>query len=130
MKNSIILKIILFVSGLLGVGIGAGILFVPELFHASSGIELGSNASLLSEIRAPGGALLATGLLVLSGAFINRLAFTAAVVSALLYGSYGLSRILSFSLDGMPHTVLVQAAALEIAVAVICTFALVKYRDA
>lgn len=130
MKDSIVLKTILFVSGLLGTGIGAAILFVPDLFHASSGIELGGNASLLSEIRAPGGALLASGILVMSGAFIDRLAFTSAVLSVLLYGSYGLSRIVSFSLDGMPHTVLVQATALEIAVAVICTIALVKYRDA
>ncbi len=130
MKNSIVLKTILFVSGLIGAGIGAAILFVPDMFHASSGIVLGGNASLLSEIRAPGGALLASGILILSGAFIGRLTFTSAVVSTLLYGSYGLSRILSFSLDGMPHSVLVQAAVLEIAIGAICTFALIRYRDA
>lgn len=130
MNNSIVLKIILFVSGVIGAGIGAAILFVPDAFHASSGIVLGGNASLLSEIRAPGGALLASGILVLSGAFIGRLAFTSAVVAAILYGSYGLSRLLSISLDGLPHTILLQATALEIALGLICIFALAKYREA
>ena len=102
MQNSKILKAILFVSGLVATGIGAAILFTPAAFYALNGIRLGNDISLLNEIRAPGGALLAIGLLIMSGAFVTRLTFTATLLAALLYLAYGLSRILSMAIDGMP----------------------------
>jgi len=128
MKNSKMLKTILIISGLIASGIGAAILFSPVAFYAAYGIELGGNFSLLNEIRAPGGALLASGILIISGAFVDRLAFTAVVVSTLLYLSYGLSRVMSIAIDGMPTEGLVQAAVLEIITGLACIFALVKYR--
>ena len=51
------------------------------------------------------------------------------VVSALIYLSYGLSRILSMAMDGMPAEGLVQVAVLEIVTGLVCVFALVKYRE-
>lgn len=129
MKHSKILKSILFLSGLIAAGIGGAILFVPETFHALNGIELGGQVSLLSEVRAPGGALLVCGLLITSGAFLAELAFTSAVLSALLYLSYGLARILSMSFDGIPAEGLVQATVLELTIGLICMFALLKYRE-
>lgn len=128
MKNSIMLKTILIISGLIASGIGAAILFSPVAFYAPYGIEPGGNFSLLNEIRAPGAALLASGILIISGAFVDRLAFTAVVVSTLLYLSYGLSRVMSMAIDGMPAEGLVQAAVLEIVTGLVCIFALVKYR--
>ena len=129
MKNSRVLKTILFVSGLIATGTGGAILFMPAAFFATNGIELGSNISLLSETRAPGGALLASGILIMSGAFVAKLSFTSTVVSALVFLSYGLSRILSIAIDGMPAEGLVQAAVLEIVIGLACVFALAKYRD-
>jgi len=129
MKNSKVLKTILFISGLIAVGVGGGILFMPVAFHATTGIDLGANASLLSEVRAPGGALLTSGILIMLGAFIKKLTFTATLVSALFYLSYGLSRILSMLLDGMPADELVQATILEMIIGLLCLFALVKYRE-
>jgi len=128
MKNSKMLKTILIISGLIASGVGAAILFSPVAFYATYGIELGSNFSLLNEIRAPGGALLAIGILIISGAFVDRLAFTAVVVSTLMYLSYGLSRVMSIAIDGIPAEGLVQAAVLEIVTGLVCIFALVKYR--
>ncbi len=128
MKNSKVLKTILIISGLIATGIGATILFAPVAFYATYGIELDGNFSLLNEMRAPGGALLASGILIMSGAFVDKLAFTAVVVSTLLYLSYGLSRVMSIAIDGMPAEGLVQAAALEIITGLACVFALVKYR--
>ena len=127
MKNSKVLKTILLISGLIASAIGAAILFSPEAFYSTYGIELGSNFSLLNEIRASGGALLASGILIMSGAFVEKLAFTAVVVSTLLYLSYGLSRVMSMAIDGMPVESLVQAAAIEIVTGLVCIFALVKY---
>jgi uncharacterized membrane protein HdeD (DUF308 family) len=128
MKNSKILKTILILSGLIASLIGAAILFAPVAFYATYDIELGKNLSLLNEIRAPGGALLASGILIISGAFVNKLTFTATVVSTLLYLSYGLSRVMSIAIDGMPVEGLVQAAVLEIVIGMACIFALVNYQ--
>ena len=128
MKNSKVLKTILIISGMIASGIGAAILFAPVAFYATYGIELDGNFSLLNEIRAPGGALLASGILIVTGAFVDKLAFTAVVLSTLLYLSYGLSRVMSIAIDGMPAEGLVQAAALEIITGLACVFALVKYR--
>ena len=126
MKNSKALKGILFFAGFIGVVVGAAILFMPIVFHAASDIELGSNASLLSEIRAPGGALLACGLLIMSGVFVERIAFTAAVVATVLYLSYGLSRVISIVLDGMPVEQLVLVAVMEIAIGLVCALFLIR----
>ncbi len=129
MKNSKVFKTILIISGLIASVIGAAILFAPVAFYATYGIELGGNFSLLNEIRAPGGVLLASGTLIISGAFVDKLAFTAAVVSSLLYLSYGLSRVMSIAIDGIPAEGLVQAAVLEIVIGLACVFVLVKYRE-
>lgn len=129
MKNSKMLNIVLFVSGLIASSIGGVILFNPADFYAANGIELGGNISLLNEIRASGGALLVAGVLIISGCFVKSLRFTSIVVSSLLYLAYGLSRILSFALDGMPSKGLVQAAGLEIFIGVVCVWIFVKYRE-
>ncbi len=128
MKNSRVLKTILFIAGLIGAGVGGAILFVPVAFYASSDIDLGGNITLLNELRASGSALLACGILIISGIFVAKLTFTSAVLSTLLYLSYGLSRILSMLIDGMPVAELVQAAVLEIVIGMACCFALIKYR--
>jgi len=129
MKNSKLLKTTLFVSGLIATAVGAAILFMPVAFYATYGIELGDSVSLFNEIRAPGGSLLASGILMLLGAFVTKLTLTSAVVSSLVYLSYGLSRILSITLDGMPDQGLVLACVFEIAVGLVSVFALVKYRE-
>ncbi len=126
MKNSIILKSILIISGLIGVFVGVEILFMPVDFYASSGIDLGNNISLLNEIRASGGAILASGVLIILGALLVKLTFTSIVLSTLLYLSYGLSRILSITVDGAPADILVYVAVLEIVIGLISAFALFR----
>ena len=127
MKNSKALKTLLFISSLIASGIGVAILFFPVALYATYGVELGDNASLLNEIRAPGGVLLTGGILIMSGVFVDKLTFTAVMVSTLLYLSYGLSRMISMSIDGMPVDALVQAAMLEMVIGLACVFALAKY---
>ena len=129
MQNSAMLKTILIVAGLIGTGVGGAILFIPEAFHATTGIRLGGDVSLLNEMRASGGALLASGVLVMSGAWVPKLTLTSTIVASMLYLSYGLSRVLSMVIDGMPDPGLVQVAGLEILIGAVCVFALVKYRE-
>lgn len=129
MKKSKTVKAALLVSGLIAIVIGSAIVTIPTPFYATYGIELGANVSLFNEIRASGGALLASGILILSGAFVARLTFTSLLVSTLLYLSYGLSRILSTIMDGLPNEGLVQSAVLEIVIGLVCLLALVNYWD-
>ena len=126
MKTTLPEKIILSVSGLTAVGIGTAILTIPTAFYASSGIELGGDASLLNEIRAPGGALLIMGFFMLAGLIRASLAGLSLWIGAAIFMSYGMSRGFSIALDGLPDTALVMAAAVEIAIGTLCLFSVFR----
>jgi len=127
MKNSKTLKIILIISGLIGIGVGASILAIPVSFYATNNINIEGNISLLNEIRASGGALLASGVVIFGGAFVAKLTFTSTIIASFLYLSYDLSRILSIAIDGIPAEGLVQAVILELIIGLVCLFSLVIY---
>lgn len=120
------LRLLLVTSGLVAAGIGAAILVDPASFHASNGIVVAPDASLLSELRAPGGALLVLGAMMLVGAFRRAFAFASTSIAAAVYLAYGASRVLSFALDGLPATGLVGATAIELALGAACAVALVR----
>jgi hypothetical protein len=124
-----VLRSLLLVAGLIGATIGASLLLNPIAFQASTGITLPNNPSLLSEVRAPGGALLVSNLLITLGAFVGRLTFPATWLACGLYLSYGLSRLVSMLLDGIPETLLVHATIAELVIGGACAFALVKQRE-
>lgn len=126
--KSRILQVLLVVSGLTAAVIGGALLLDPVGFEASAGVALRRDASLLSEIRAPGGALLASGVLVLVGAFVRRLTFAASLVATVLLLSYGLSRALSIVIDGMPADPLVAAMIFELSLGGMCLFAFLATR--
>ncbi|GAB1263038.1 DUF4345 domain-containing protein [Aurantivibrio plasticivorans] len=115
-----VLKGILVVAGVLAIAIGASILLNPIGFHASSGIQLPGDSSLLSEVRAPGGTLMVAGVLMTVGAFVASLQTMATVIGALVYLSYGVSRVLSMFLDGLPSDSLVAATAIELVIGLAC----------
>lgn len=126
MKTTLTEKIILSVSGLTAVGIGAAILTIPIAFYATSGIELGGDASLLNEIRAPGGALLIMGFFILAGFIRSSLTGMSLAIGAAIFMSYGISRGYSIALDGLPDTGLVMAAAFEIVIGTLCLFSVLR----
>lgn len=121
-------RTLLAVSGSMGLAIGTGILFLPHAFHATSGIALGTDPSLLSEMRAPGGLLILASLLALAGAVKRSLARTGLILSASVYGSYGLSRLISLAVDGTPSDSLLLAALIELVVAALSLFALTRFQ--
>jgi hypothetical protein len=128
MKDSAILKVVLLVSGLIAIGIAGAILFAPEAFYATYGIELGSDASLTNELKAPSGALLVAGLLMLAGVFKSEFTFASTATAAAIYLSYGLSRLLSIAIDGLPNGALVGAASFELVIGAVCLLALLRFR--
>jgi hypothetical protein len=120
MKNPIIVKMALVLSGLIATGVGVGILFVPHAFHASSGLALGNDVNLLNEVRSQGGIVLVAGLFMLFGAFRVTMTWTALILSATLYLSYGLSRLVSVGFDGVPNAAMLQITALELFIGAFC----------
>lgn len=124
MQSSLRLKVLLIIVGIIGVGIGGAILLVPAEFHVTGGIVIGRDENLLSEMRAAGGALFACALIILAGAFLSRLTFTALVLSTALYLSYGASRLVGMALDGLPSANLMAVTAFELGVGLVCAFAL------
>ncbi len=126
-KYSWITCLLLFV-GVVVTAIGAAMLASPATFHASSGIVLGDNVSLLNEMRAMGGGLLGAGLFMLAGAVFDHLRFTALVLAGLLNLSFGLGRVFALSVDGLPSAILLGATGFEIVVGLVCVAALWAHR--
>lgn len=104
----------LLICGIVLAGIGLSITLSPSGFYASSGIALGGDASLISELRAPAGMLVVAGLIILTSLWITHLRPYAWFLAALIYLSYGIARVVGFGIDGMPHASIVSAAVIEI----------------
>lgn len=130
MKNSKALKALLIFSGLFATGIGAVTLFAPVEAFGKLGIDLGGQINLLSFIRAAGGAFVATsGIVIILGVFVAKLTFTSTMIATLMFLSFGIARIFSMAIDGMPADVVVAAIVLEMIIGLAGVFALLKYRE-
>ena len=103
-----ITKGLLLASGLIAAAIAAMILFAPNAFYGSYGIEIGANVSLANELKAPAGLLLLAGLLMLVGVFRSEFAILSLATATAVYLSYGLSSISSMAIDGVPHLSLIH----------------------
>lgn len=108
---------VLAASGGMLVFIGGSILFQPRDFFAMNGVEIVSDPSLLSELKAPAGLLVVAGLVMLAGSSKSRFAGTGLGLGALIYGSYGASRVISMIIDGWPSQSLMVATVIELALA-------------
>jgi hypothetical protein len=128
MHGSGVIKANLLVSGTILLAIGCALLVMPATMHAANGVDLGKNPSLLSEVRAPGGALFALGILVFAGVFVSGLRYPAMMIAAIVYLAYGLSRLLSMAIDGMPAPGIVIAAGIEIMIGAINVVLLTRLR--
>ena len=95
-------RIVLALAGVMAVFIGGALLVSPHAFFAMNHIDLGDDPNLLSEIRAPGGLLLAAGAIMIAGVAMRRLTRIGLVTAAVVYCSYGASRLLGILLDGAP----------------------------
>ncbi len=128
--QEVLCVVILLFAGATAAVIGGFIIAAPALFYSTYGITLGHDVSLLNELRAPAGALFASGLFIASGAVVKRLRFASAVVATLLYLSYGAARLLSIAIDGPPAGGLVQAAIIELLIGVGAVYVLVRAENA
>lgn len=121
-------RILLTVSGVILLLVGTATLLQPHAFFATEGITLGNDPGLLSEIRAPGGLLIGCAIAILLGAFRQSMTQTPLILSAIVYGSFGLSRLLSMGLDGLPSSSLIAAAVVELAIGGLCVVFLLRLK--
>lgn len=117
------IRLLLHVAGWLLFLIGVTILLDPHAVFASNGIPLSTNPDLLSEIRAPGGLLTAAAIVMVRGALRHDGAHPALLVGMIVYGSYGVARVVAMALDGPPATPLIAVTVLELVVAILCAAA-------
>ena len=121
-------RLLLSISGVVAAAIAATILVAPEAFYTGYGIEVAGNATLANELKAPAGALLVAGLLMLAGVVRRELEIVSLTTAAVVYLSYGLSRLSSIAIDGMPHSAMLGAAGIELALGAVCLFSLLQLR--
>ena len=123
MEPTFLEKTALCLSGFTALGIGTFILSAPHPFYASYGITLGDDASLLSELRAPGAGLAAFGLIMLLG--LRRRAMLPVSMTAALavYLTFPAGRLVGLILDGMPTASVIGALLVVLAIAALCLVA-------
>lgn len=121
-------KSALVIAGLSALGIGTAITVAPHAFYASYGIALGSDPSLLSELRAPGAGLAVLGAVMLAGLVRQSLSAVALVAALVVFLGFPAGRLVSLALDGHPSTGIVAAFAFELAVAALCLLAFRPWR--
>ncbi len=122
MKNKLAITrgAVLLLAGSLLILIAAFISTSPAAFYAANEIELGTNVSLLNELKAPAGFLLVAGAFMIVAVFVRSFVTTAMLLGAMIYLSYAAARLVSIGVDGLPAPGLVQAAALEAVIGLAC----------
>lgn len=128
MNNSKIVTGFLVFAGLVGLYVGGSLVFFPAELQAQSDIIIGNNPSHFSETRAPGTAILSASLLIIIGIFRKSWRYISILLVALFFLSYGIGRLLSLILDGMPAQGLFHAMIGELLIGTIAFILLYKMK--
>jgi hypothetical protein len=108
------IRALLGINGVVLTGIGVMLISDPHAMFALNGVTLSPDPNLLSELRAPGGALTLGGGFVLASAALGLWMRAASGVSALILLGWALGRLVSIPLDGMPGAGLLAAFGIEL----------------
>ncbi|WP_319531998.1 DUF4345 domain-containing protein [uncultured Cohaesibacter sp.] len=130
MTLTIFQKFALGLAGLTAIVIGVPITSMPHMFYASYGVTLGPEASLLSELRAAGAGLAASGIIMLLGSARQRFTKFAILAASTVFLAFPAGRIVSLIVDGMPSEGILGALAFELVIAVLCLIAFLPRRRA
>ncbi len=127
MKAIYLIKVLLVLASVVALWIGGALTFTPLDFHAASQIVFESpSASLLSELRSPGGVLVIAGFIMFLGAFQKKMIRLSLTVSTMVYLGYALGRLVSWGFDGAPHQSLLIALAIELLLGLLSALVLLK----
>ena len=119
-----LIQSILHLNGWVAVLIGSFIVIDPASMLASYGLQSELSAALLSELRAPGGLLIACGLAIVQSTFSADNFQRGLTFSIMVYGSYGGVRVLGIFFDGIPATGILMATAIEFVLCMVSIIAL------
>lgn len=108
-------KVALSLAALTFISIGVLIVFAPAFLFGLNQVELDPSAAMMSEIRAPGALILLAAAVAVAGLFREPLERPALSVAAGLLLAYGLGRLISLPLDGLPPVSLLIAMVVEFA---------------
>lgn len=111
---------LLALSGALLIFVGTSIIVSPANFFGANNIDLGESISLLNELKAAAGLLLAAGIFMIKTIIVRIKSDEALWLAALIYLSYAVSRSVSMAVDGVPASGLVLATALEASLGLTC----------
>jgi len=121
-------KITLGIAGITALSIGGFILAAPVAFYAGYGITLAPDASLLSELRAPGAGVAALGGIMLAGLVRPSWTPVALVAALTVYLAFPAGRLVSLAVDGTPSGSVMGALVIEVAIAALCLAAFRHWR--
>lgn len=107
-------KVALSLTALTSFVIGSLLVFAPDVLFGLNGIFLDPSAAMMSEVRSPGVLILLVGFVAVVGLVKPDFERPALLVSASLLLAYGIGRLISLPLDGLPPASLQMAAAVEL----------------
>ncbi|MEL7528004.1 MAG: DUF4345 domain-containing protein [Pseudomonadota bacterium] len=113
-------RLTLGIAGLLALGIGAAIAFIPDAFYASYGIVLPASPNFYSEARAPGANLAVLGGLIFIGALKSGWTRFSAALGTTVFLAYAAGRLVSIVLDGLPSDAILLALLVELTIGGLC----------
>lgn len=122
-------KLTLSAAGLSALGVGLAITFAPHAFYAGSGVEIGHDPNLLSELRAPGANLAMLGAVIFAGVFRPELARRSAALGAAVFLAFAFGRVVGVAIDGPPGSGMLGALAFEVVIGALCLLALRRRSD-
>lgn len=123
MRTTGIQKVALGIAGITALAVGGAILLAPHAFYASYGVVIGTDPTLLSELRGPAANLAALGAVMLSGLAVGALTHVAGLLAVIVYTAIPLGRLASILVDGIPSEGIVIALLIEVAIASLCAAA-------
>lgn len=120
MSAVVVQRGVLTLASLALTGVGALLLLAPQMMHASIGVTLGSEPSLLSEIRAPGAGLIGAGGLAALGVLRAEWRGPSMIIGGTTLMAFAMGRGLSLLIDGWPAFNLIWAGGVEFALGSAC----------
>ncbi|MEM6653342.1 MAG: DUF4345 domain-containing protein [Pseudomonadota bacterium] len=117
MKRAITRLVLIGAGAILGL-IGTALMVSPRAFLAMSHVFVEQDPGLMSELTAPSGVLILAGALLLIGGIKLNFANLALIVGTIIYASYGLGRLVSMVVNGLPPESLIIATIIELVIAI------------
>ena len=122
--------IVLSLSGLLLTTLGLLRLTSPiNTYSKNSGISLSNDVNLLNEIRGVSAITLCSGIIILSGAFLNQIRIYSLVLAIVIFVGIGIGRIVSLITDGKPNKKIIQALIVELVFGMLNIFVLLNIAE-